>query len=61
MEETFIGTGPIEIWHSMGLVGKLVLVLLLLMSIYSIAVMIERYWTYSQATADPHQTAATET
>lgn len=49
MEETFTGAGPIEIWQSMGLVGKLVLVSLLLMSIYSITVMIERFTLYRKA------------
>jgi biopolymer transport protein ExbB/biopolymer transport protein TolQ len=38
-----------EIWRSMGTVGHLVLFFLLLMSIYSIAVMIDRYLLFRKA------------
>jgi biopolymer transport protein ExbB/biopolymer transport protein TolQ len=41
--------GPMEIWNSMGTVGHLVLFFLLLMSIYSIAVMIDRYILFTKA------------
>jgi biopolymer transport protein ExbB/biopolymer transport protein TolQ len=41
--------GPVEIWQSMGLVGRSVLVFLILMSVYSIAVMIDRYILFSKA------------
>ncbi|MCK4304375.1 MAG: MotA/TolQ/ExbB proton channel family protein [Candidatus Eisenbacteria sp.] len=35
--------GPIEIWHSMGTVGHLVLIFLLVMSVYSTGIMIDRW------------------
>jgi biopolymer transport protein ExbB len=41
--------GPVEIWRSMGIVGHCVLVALLLMSIYSIAVMIDRFRLFGKA------------
>ena len=41
--------GPIDIWNSMGGVGHAVLIFLLLMSVYSIAVMIERYILFNRA------------
>jgi biopolymer transport protein ExbB/biopolymer transport protein TolQ len=41
--------GPVEIWRSMGTVGHTVLIFLLLMSIYSIGVMIERYVLLNKA------------
>jgi biopolymer transport protein ExbB/TolQ len=41
--------GPMEIWRTMGTVGHVVLVFLLLMSIYSIWVMIDRYLTLRRA------------
>ena len=44
-----VSYGPVEIWHAMGAVGHGVLVFLLLMSIYSIAVMLDRYILFSKA------------
>jgi biopolymer transport protein ExbB/biopolymer transport protein TolQ len=41
--------GPIEIWQSMGTVGHLVLVFLLLMSVYSTAIMIDRLRLFRRA------------
>jgi len=41
--------GPVEIWRSMGAVGHSVLIFLLLMSVYSIGVMIERYIQFRRA------------
>jgi biopolymer transport protein ExbB/TolQ len=41
--------GPVEIWNSMGVIGHLVLTFLLLMSIYSIAVMLNRYLLFEKA------------
>ena len=41
--------GPVEIWQSIGTIGKSVLIFLLLMSIYSIGVMIERYMLFERA------------
>ncbi len=43
------GYGPVEIWNSMGHVGHAVLTFLLLMSIYSIAVMIDRWLQFRKA------------
>ena len=40
--EQNVATSPIAIWHSMGFMGQTVLVFLLLMSVYSITVMIDR-------------------
>ena len=44
-----VSFGPMEIWRTMGTVGHVVLVFLLLMSIYSIWVMIDRYTTLRRA------------
>jgi len=44
-----VNFGPMEIWRTMGTVGHVVLIFLLLMSIYSIFVMIERYLTLQRA------------
>lgn len=44
-----INFGPMEIWRTMGTVGQGVLIFLLLMSIYSIWVMIDRYLTLRKA------------
>ena len=41
--------GPVEIWQSMGSVGHAVLIFLLLMSTYSIAIIIERYVHFTMA------------
>jgi biopolymer transport protein ExbB/biopolymer transport protein TolQ len=41
--------GIIEMWNSMGWVAKGVVFILLFMSMWSIGVMIERWWTYRQA------------
>ena len=41
--------GPAEIWQSMGLVGKSVMIFLILMSVYSMSLMIERYIQFSRA------------
>lgn len=41
--------GPIEIWQTMGTVGHLVLILLLLMSVYSTGVMIDRWLQFRRA------------
>ncbi len=40
---------PMGIWRSMGWVARIVLVILLVMSIWSIAIMVERYLTYTAA------------
>jgi biopolymer transport protein ExbB len=44
-----MGMNLIEMWNSMGLLAKGVVVILLLLSAYSISVMIERWLTYRQA------------
>lgn len=41
--------GPIEIWQSMGLVGHLVLGFLLLMSVYSTGIMLDRWLLFRKA------------
>ena len=45
-----MGVSFTEMFRNMGLVAWGVVIVLLIMSIYSIAVMVERAWTYSQAT-----------
>jgi len=40
---------PIELWHSMGFITKAVTVLLILMSVYSLTIAVERYIYYSKA------------
>ncbi len=44
-----MGINPIELWSQMGVVAKGVVIILLLLSAYSISVMIERWLTYRQA------------
>jgi len=46
MQETFTVMG---IWHSMGLIARGVVILLALMSIYSVGVSIERAWRFFKA------------
>lgn len=41
--ETNVAMSPLAIWHSMGFMGQMVLVFLLLMSVYSITIMVERH------------------
>ncbi len=41
--------GPVEIWNSMGGVGHAVLIFLLLMSLYSVGVMIDRWLLFRKA------------
>ncbi len=40
---------PMGVWRSMGVVARIVLIILLIMSIWSIAIMVERYLTFSAA------------
>jgi biopolymer transport protein ExbB len=44
-----MGINPVELWSQMGVVAKGVVIILLLLSAYSISVMIERWLTYRQA------------
>jgi biopolymer transport protein ExbB len=44
-----MGINPAELWSQMGIVAKMVVIILLLLSAYSISVMIERWLTYRQA------------
>jgi biopolymer transport protein ExbB len=44
-----MGMNPIDLWKSMGLLAQGIVVILLLLSAYSISVMIERWLTYRQA------------
>jgi len=41
--------GPVEIWNSMGGVGHAVLLILLVMSFFSIAIMIDRWLLFRRA------------
>ena len=40
----------VELWGHMGLFARGIVIVLFIMSMYSIAVMIERFWTFRQAT-----------
>jgi biopolymer transport protein ExbB/biopolymer transport protein TolQ len=40
---------PMGVWRNMGAVARVVLIILLIMSIWSIAIMVERYLTFSAA------------
>ncbi|HET7434886.1 MAG TPA: MotA/TolQ/ExbB proton channel family protein, partial [Thermoanaerobaculia bacterium] len=40
---------PAALWHSMGIVGKTVGIVMLIMSVYSLWVMVERFVTFQQA------------
>jgi biopolymer transport protein ExbB len=44
-----MGIDLMELWHAMGLIAKGVVIILALLSAYSISVMIERWLTYRQA------------
>jgi biopolymer transport protein ExbB len=44
-----MGINPVELWGQMGYIAKGVVIILLLLSAYSISVMIERWLTYRQA------------
>src|SRR5512136_2574923 len=44
-----MGINAMELWNSMGIVAKLVVFILLILSAYSISVMIERWLTYRAA------------
>jgi biopolymer transport protein ExbB/biopolymer transport protein TolQ len=48
-ESTAIGWDPVSLWNQMGLMAKIVVVLLFVMSAYSIGVMIDRFMAYSAA------------
>lgn len=41
--------GLVEIWNTMGWAARITNIILLIMSVWSIGVMIERYWTFRQA------------
>jgi len=41
--------GPVGLWNSMGLIAKLVSIMLLLLSVYSLTVAVERWLLYSKA------------
>ncbi len=40
---------PLGVWRSMGLVARVVLIILIVMSVWSIAIMVERFLTFSAA------------
>jgi biopolymer transport protein ExbB/biopolymer transport protein TolQ len=40
---------PLGVWRSMGLVARIVLIILIVMSVWSIAIMVERFLTFSAA------------
>jgi len=44
-----MGLNIVELWNSMGVIAKGVVILLFIMSAYSISVMVERWLTYRQA------------
>jgi biopolymer transport protein ExbB/biopolymer transport protein TolQ len=40
---------PLGVWRSMGWIARIVIIILFIMSVWSIAIMVERYLTYSAA------------
>ena len=48
-ENAGIGWDPISIWRQMGVLAKIVVVVLFIMSGWSIGIMIDRYMAYSAA------------
>ena len=40
---------PLGVWRAMGLIARVVIIILFIMSIWSIAIMVERYLTYTAA------------
>ncbi len=50
-----MGIGIVEMWEQMGVLAKLVVVLLGVMSVWSIGVMIERYFTFRKARKQSRQ------
>ncbi|MFY9912273.1 MAG: flagellar motor protein MotA, partial [Candidatus Sulfotelmatobacter sp.] len=44
-----VGWDPISLWHQMGIVAKIVVVILFIMSGWSIGVMIDRWMAYNAA------------
>jgi len=51
------GLDMVDMWHRMGIPAKLVVFVLLIMSIWSIAVMIERYLTFRKAKKESREFA----
>ena len=48
---------PMGVWRSMGWVARVVLIILLIMSMWSIAIMVERYLTFSAARSQSREFA----
>ncbi len=48
-QESSVGWDPISLWHQMGILAKLVVIILFVMSGWSIGVMIDRWMAYSAA------------
>src|SRR3954465_5655598 len=48
-DDTAVGWDPIHLWNQMGIPGKSVVVVLLIMSAWSIGVMIDRYIAFNAA------------
>ena len=48
---------PMGVWRAMGIVARVVLIILLIMSMWSIAIMVERYLTFSAARSQSREFA----
>src|SRR3982751_2584894 len=48
-QEQAIGWDPISLWHNMGILAKIVVIILFIMSGWSIGVMIDRWMAFSAA------------
>src|ERR1022692_1563536 len=48
-QEATVGWDPVSLWHQMGILAKIVVVILFIMSAWSIGVMIDRAMAYSAA------------
>jgi len=57
LQEAEVGWDPVHLWQQMGTPAKLVVVLLFVMSAYSIGVMIDRALAYSAAKKQSRQFA----
>jgi biopolymer transport protein ExbB len=57
LQETTVGWDPIHLWSQMGTPARLIVILLFLMSAYSLGVMIDRLMAYSAARKQSRQFA----
>ena len=49
--------GPLALWQSMGFIAKFVVIILLILSVYSLTLSVERWWRYRKAKKESLQFA----